>query len=417
MYHGRVAPPLPPLRQNLDLMPSPVRERPGLLMRDPFRYTEDTLIIPPALIPFLGLFDGAHDELDLAEALVRATGEIEVQGVVRHLVDTLGAGGFLANETLERLREERQRAFTGASRREPVHAGTAYPAEPAALAATLGGYLAAGAGTGALADLRGIAAPHVSPEGGWRSYGAAYGALGSGLANRTFVILGTSHYGEPGRFGLTRKPFATPLGECPSDQALVERLEREGGPAVRFEDYCHAVEHSIEFQVVFLQQVFGREIRILPILCGPLLPRARPEDDEGVRRFLDVLSELAVREERRLFWVLGVDMAHMGRRYGDAFVARADQGEMAAVAERDRERISRLAGGDAEGFWDLVEAKGDDDLKWCGASPFYTFLRAAGPLRGELLRYEQWNIDPESVVTFAGMAFAAPGAAPPKGAS
>jgi hypothetical protein len=87
------------------------------------------------------------------------------------------------------------------------------------------------------------------------------------------------------------------------------------------------------------------------------------------------------------------------------------------VAERDRERISRLAGGDAEGFWDLVEAKGDDDLKWCGASPFYTFLRAAGPLRGELLRYEQWNIDPESVVTFAGMAFAAPGAATPKGAS
>jgi hypothetical protein len=64
-----------------------------------------------------------------------------------------------------------------------------------------------------------------------------------------------------------------------------------------------------------------------------------------------------------------------------------------------------------------VEAKGDDDLKWCGASPFYTLLRAAGPLRGELLRYEQWNIDPESVVTFAGMAFAAPGAATPKGAS
>ena len=67
--------------------------------------------------------------------------------------------------------------------------------------------------------------------------------------------------------------------------------------------------------------------------------------------------------------------------------------------------------------WDLVEGKGDDDLKWCGSSPFYTFLRAAGSLRGELLRYEQWNIDPESVVTFAGMAFAADGATHPKGAS
>ena len=31
---------LPPLRQNLDLMPSPVRDRPGLLIRDPFRYAD-----------------------------------------------------------------------------------------------------------------------------------------------------------------------------------------------------------------------------------------------------------------------------------------------------------------------------------------------------------------------------------------
>src|SRR5258708_11672406 len=172
-------------------MPSPVRDRPGLLMRDPFRYTEDTLIIPPALVPFLGLFDGEHDELDLAEALVRATGEIQVQGVVRHLVDTLGGGGVLANDTLERLREERQRAFTGAARRDPVHAGTAYPAEPAALGATLGGSLAPRPGPGAAPDPRGVAAPHGSPGGGWRSSRSAYGVLGPDLAHRTFVILGT----------------------------------------------------------------------------------------------------------------------------------------------------------------------------------------------------------------------------------
>jgi hypothetical protein len=98
-------------------------------------------------------------------------------------------------------------------------------------------------------------------------------------------------------------------------------------------------------------------------------------------------------------------MAHVGRRYGDPFVARAQAAEMAAVEERDQERISCLAAGDAGGFWDLVVDQGDDDLKWCGASPLYTFLRAAGPVRGELLRYEQWNIDPESVVSFAGMAF------------
>jgi hypothetical protein len=44
-------------------------------------------------------------------------------------------------------------------------------------------------------------------------------------------------------------------------------------------------------------------------------------------------------------------------------------------------------------------------LKWCGSSPFYTFLKTAPGAKGELLRYEQWNIDERSVVSFAGMAF------------
>jgi predicted class III extradiol MEMO1 family dioxygenase len=97
-------------------------------------------------------------------------------------------------------------------------------------------------------------------------------------------------------------------------------------------------------------------------------------------------------------------MAHMGRRYGDAFRARADQGLMEDVAARDRERIERLLAGDADGFWELVQ--GQDELKWCGTSPLYAFLRAASPVRGTLLRYEQWNIDATSVVSFASLAFA-----------
>ena len=59
---------------------------------------------------------------------------------------------------------------------------------------------------------------------------------------------------------------------------------------------------------------------------------------------------------------------------------------------------------DAGGFWDLVR-ENRDDLKWCGSAPFYTFLKVAPKAKGELLRYEQWNIDERSVVSFAGMAF------------
>ena len=221
--------------------------------------------------------------------------------------------------------------------------------------------------------LIGIAAPHVSPEGGWRSYQAAYRALGPEAAGRTFVIVGTSHYGEPEAFGLTRKPFLTPFGETTVAHRLVDELVERGGPAVRVEDYCHSIEHSIEFQVVFLQHLFGPGVRILPVLCGPYARSTRegglPEDDPGVARFLSALGEIAQSEGRELVWVLGVDMAHMGRRYGDAFAARAEEGVMLEVAERDRARFERIVAGDAAGFWRLVQENGDE-LKWCGASPF-----------------------------------------------
>lgn len=388
-------------------MPSPVPDRPGLLIRDPFRYSDVTLIIPPALVPTLQCFDGQQTDLDLKAMLVRATGDLATTELVAHLMDTLSNSGFLENDTFERMKDERQRSFATAPRREAVHSGGAYPDEIEPLRATLNRYM--GAAEAAKADgLVGIAAPHVSPEGGWQSYRAAYGMMSPAYRDRTFVILGTSHYGESERFGLTRKPFVTPFGETSVDLPLVDWLEQQATPAVQMEDYCHAVEHSIEFQVLFLQHLYGPQIRILPILCGPyahsVYRGGKPEQDENVGRFLGALGELAAREGPRLFWVLGIDMAHIGRRYGDSFTARADQGAMLEIAERDRGRIDRVNAGDADGFWNLVQEK-RDDLKWCGSSPLYTFLKAVPQARGHLLRYEHWNIDEQSVVSFGGIAF------------
>jgi MEMO1 family protein len=389
-------------------MPSPVEDRPGLLIRDPFRYSDVTMIVPPVLVKCLECFDGQQTELDVKALLARLTGELEVSDVVSHLIETLSQSGFLEDEVFERMKDERHREFAGASKRNAVHAGSAYPDAPEPLRSTLNRYLADNGNAARSDGLLGIAAPHVSPEGGWRSYQAAYGVMGPAYKDRTFVVLGTSHYGEPERFGLTRKPYVTPLGEAAADVRLVDWLAEKAAPAVQMEDYCHAIEHSIEFQVLFLQHLYGPDVRVLPILCGPyahsIYLGGKPEDNENVRRFLDALGELTAREADRLFWVLGIDMAHMGRRYGDPYTARADQGAMAEVAERDRGRIERAEAGDTEGFWNLVQEK-RDDLKWCGSSTLYTFLKAVPQARGHLLRYEQWNIDEQSVVSFGGMAF------------
>lgn len=398
------------LRGELDFMPSPVADRPGLLIRDPFHFSDATLIIPPALVACLELFDGEHSELDLRAYLAKLTGEIDVGDLVKHLVDTLENAGFLDDERFAQMKHDAERRFAEAPLREPSHAGSGYPNDPDELRATMAGYMngAAEPGPSPRARAIAIAAPHVSPFGGVEAYRAAYASLTPEDADRTFVVLGTSHYGAPDRLGLTGKPFVTPFGTTKTDGALVHRLAVEAGSGVVLEDYCHAVEHSIEFQVVFLQHLFGPQIRVVPILCGSfaraIYQGGLPEDDERVRRTLGALGEIAASEGDRLMWVLGVDMAHMGRRYGDRFEAKAGQAEMERVERRDRGRIERMESGDARGFWELVR-EGRDDLKWCGSAPIYAFMKALPHARASLLRYQQWNIDDHSVVSFAGVRF------------
>jgi AmmeMemoRadiSam system protein B len=394
---------------SLDFMPSPSPEHPGLFIRDPYHFTDAMLVIPPPLIECLRCFDGEHNELDLREALVRVTGELDVTHLHQHLIETLSAAGFLEDETFAAMEQARKREFAEAAIREPAHAGSAYPEDAGEMRGQMTEWMS-GPQTDAGADgnLIGIAAPHVSPVGGWQSYRDAYRMIGQEHRDKTFVILATSHYGEPETFGLTRKAFRTPLGDTVTDTALVDWLAARGGEGVRMEDYCHSFEHTVELQVIFLQHLFGAAVKILPVLIGSFAHSiylgGNPEDDDKVKAFHQALGELREREGNRLFFVLGVDMAHMGIRYQDEFTAVANEGAMLAVEARDQARIQRISALDSDGFWNLVQEQ-RDDLKWCGSSPFYTFLRTAPQARGELLRYEQWNIDDRSVVSFAGMAF------------
>ncbi len=398
---------LPRLRYNLDFSPSADRNRPGLVIRDPYHYSDATLLIPYLIVPALECFDGQQTSIDLRSELVRLTGEIQVGPIETNLFDSLNEAGFLENESYRKLRTAREAAFAAQPDREAIFAGAAYPKDPESLKSVLD--IRVGAASGSLKTVA-IAAPHASPDGGWETYRAAYQSLPSReeAADRTFVILGTSHYGAPERFGLTRKSFTTPFGAAQTNITLVDELEASARDAIRMEDYCHAVEHSIEFQVVFLQHLYGANVRILPILCGPYVKSiyegGMPEANANVARFIDALGNIAHRDAEKLFWVLGVDMAHMGRRYGDPITALADQGEMQSVAERDKQRINQLVAGDAEAYWSLVQHK-QDDLKWCGSAPFYTFMKVMPNLRGSLLDYDQWQIDEGSVVSFAALSF------------
>lgn len=401
---------LPRLRFNLDFAPSPDPKRPGLFIRDPYHYSDASLLVPPPLVQVLECFDGNQSTLDLRAELVRITGEIQVGELEKHLFDSLNDAGFLENDRYRELKAKREAEFAGESTREAAFAGSAYPSDPVHLGDLLAGRIGEPDGTRATVA---IAAPHASPDGGWATYRAAYRALPSkeDARNLTFIVLGTSHYGAPDRFGLTCKQFVTPFGETRTDAALVNELAAGADGAVRMEDYCHCVEHSIEFQIIFLQHLYGPDVRIVPILCGPFVKSvyegSLPEENEHIARFFDALGNIAARDSKGLFWVLGIDMAHMGRRYGDPIRAKANIGEMLAIEQRDHARIDRIAAGDIRGYWSLVQ-DGHDDLKWCGSAPLYTFMKVMPEVKGELLDYHQWQIDADSVVSFAALRFKRP---------
>lgn len=400
---------LPRLRGDIDVMPSPLPDQPGILLRDPFLYTEHILVIPPAWVVVLQCLDGAHTALDAQELLTRLTGgQIVAREEVEQFVSVLDEAGYIEGDELDARKERRHEEFRQAPVRAPTHAGSAYPAERDAIEALFSEPMSPRSETGGTPPIA-IAAPHVSPEGGFASYRAAYD-FATADDDTTFVILGTSHYGAPERFGTSKKPFSTPLGTAEVDQSALSDFIALAGDAVDQEDYCHHAEHSIELQVLFLQYQFRRPIKIVPVLCGPFVDSLRtgkpPETIDGNQRVFDALAELHTKREN-LVWVLGVDMAHIGARYGHREAVRAGEGAMEDVAAKDRARLERLSEGDAAGFFDLVHP-GGDELNWCGYSPLYTFLKSVGAaetLRGDVRAYEQWNIDESSVVTFGAIHF------------
>ena len=345
---------------NLDFMPSPAPDHPGLFIRDPYSYSDAMLIIPPVLVECLQCFDGRQTDLDLRATLVRITNDLEVGEIQQHLVQTLSDAGFLEDESLRRMQQSAGSEFAAAPVREPAHAGSAYPGGAGALRETMAKYMA-GAGNPRADGLFAIAAPHVSPEGGWQSYRAAYSVLGAEASRPHLRHPGTSHYGEPERFGLTRKSFAHPARRSVDGPRLVDWLAARGGARSQMEDYCHSVEHSIEFQVVFLQHMLGPGVRILPILCGSYARsiyagRRSPRTTTSVQRFFGrARRTAATAKATACCWVLGVDMAHMGARYGDQFQRVAERGADGEVRSRD-ERASSAS----------MPATPPDSGTWCG---------------------------------------------------
>jgi hypothetical protein len=391
-------------------------------LRDPAGYTPSVVMLPPPLLELVALFDGEHSIVDIQAEIMKRHGELVTREHIEKLIAALDEHGFLETPAFTARRDSLDRAFLDAPSRPASHAGGAYADDPAALRAAMDGFFTSPDGPGAIGAsggpgaigasngapaVRGLVAPHIDFHRGGPAYAWAYRDLAERGEADLFVIFGTCHAGMRDPFALTRKDYDTPLGPARVDRDFVEALAGRARQDCFASELAHRNEHSIEFQAVFLQYLYAgrRDVSVVPVLTSfvhEALARGRhPEDDPRVRGFLDALAETVAASGRRVAFIAGADLAHMGTRFGDPEPVSAV--ELERIGREDRAMLESVEAGDADGFFESVR-RDNDRRRICGLSPIYTLLRVLGGARGTLRRYGQWP-DPEGVVTFASLVY------------
>ncbi len=391
-------------------------------LKDPLNFAAPLGLSPPGYF-ILTHFDGRHSYVDIQAAYAKQFGSLLTSDDLNSFVAMLDQRYYLQSEGFRNYRASVVSEFRRMPTRAPAHVGGVYKADAVELIRQLEDYFAEPAGPGLPAwqkigsTPKAIVAPHIDFQRGGPAYAWAYKSLAESEGADLYILLGTSHCGGQTPYILTLKDFETPLGLVETDRAFVNRLQARYDDDCFADEYLHRGEHSLEFQVVFLKYLAQKRasltgqaekpFKIVPILVSSfhaaVMSRTAPEKNLAVGRFLTTLRELAERETRRVCFVAGVDLAHVGRQFGDSEPITEDF--LKWVENEDRKLVDRLAQLDAPGFFHAV-AKDQDKRRICGFSPLYSLIHLLDGARGNPLHYGQaFTPETASAVTFTSLIF------------
>ena len=191
---------------------------------------------------------------------------------------------------------------------------------------------------------------------------------------RRVVLLGPTHRVYVRGLALPEADrFATPLGEIQLD---VEGMQRISGlPQVTPSAAAHQMEHSLEVQLPFLQQVLG-DFQLLPLAVG----------EATADEVAEVLDQVWGGDETLI--VISSDLSHF---LPDALARKVDGGTVEAILALDSHLNHEQA---------------------CGATPINGLLLVAQrhglhPVVLDVRNSSQTAGDPERVVGYAAFAFQA----------
>ncbi len=398
----------PMVRRDLEFFPVQDQGQQFVLIRDHLGLVEEGKAVGLPLYQIMTLLNGATTVRDLQMALMRQQGGVlvgadEINGLLAHLDESF----LLDSERFKNAKERIITEFSSRRIRPCSHCGKSYPQNPSELRVRLDEILNSQLPVlEPEGKLSALVAPHIDLNVGYRGYSTAYQLLKHTTPSR-IILLGVGHQLQNALFSLTDKDFETPLGITKSDQASINRLREAGQGIIAPNDFIHRSEHSIEFQLIFLQHLLAdNPFTIIPILCGSLqsgLPEySREAYQEETGRFLDELRLILNDPEQETILIAGVDFSHTGPKFGHEMPASHLQN---SSQEHDRNLLTHLTRLDAANFWEESRSV-NDQFNVCGFSALACLLEILPQCQGELLHYEIWHEEPtRSAVTFASVAF------------
>ena len=405
----------PILRWPLDIKQIVHQGQEVLVISDLGDVSPEPTVFPAAFGPIIARFDGKHS---LEQILNEASPYGLTQELLLQLVSELDQRLLLVNQKSKSREEEIRQKFAEATVRESSHAGLVYPDDKQELSKQIAAYISRLGDLNNKADgsdsLVSFIAPHIDYRRGWKSYAAGIKAIESVQRPDVIFLLGTSHNGGESVFQLTKKDFASPLGDFKTDKTVVESLASKYGQKMAFQDeLLHKKEHSLDLQLPFLGHWLGQElskVKIVPILIGSfyshVLKAKEPTEKGEIADFLGYLSmEISnLRQSgKKVLLYGGVDMAHVGQHFGD--VENISQNGLEEIHSRDQLYLDAILSADKSALFEHI-AEDADKRRICGFPSLYTMLSVLEfsniSTRGQLYDYSQ-AVDEKTdcIVTFA----------------
>ena len=150
--------------------------------------------------------------------------------------------------------------------REPVFAGTWYPADPVLLEKEVNRYLDRASPPALEGELIGLVVPHAGYIYSGAVAGWSYKLLLKNRFDRVLILAPSHQASFAGASIYNLGGYRTPLGIVPLDRELIDELYRNAA-IIHYVPQADSREHSLEIQLPFLQMVLDA-FSLTPVIMG-----------------------------------------------------------------------------------------------------------------------------------------------------